>query len=361
MTVMNGASASEPPAGTSKDETKTSGRLSNEPNTPSSAPGAGTLVLSTSGARARFSTSQAAYPLKLLSPSPLPSQPSNLALAYTLAYGGGLVAGDIISLRIDVEQNGGLCLLTQGSTKVFKSRPGLRPLSRPLHDSARPGLTHARTTPHKDVTTQRMHITLQPHSFALVMPDSISPFKGSSYSQSQRFVLPSDDTASVLVLDWVNSGRGPAFLSQGDKGEIWAMDNYTSTNEIMLGSKRVMREKMVLDNTVSQPKSLEGGLSPVAGKLAPYHVYATVLIYGPHFTGLLHHLRGVCDKTTQFQIQKTPELTWSYSDTAGEEGLGGVLRLAGVSVEDVRNWLRTAFLLGGLKDRVGDGLWSRLI
>jgi len=206
-----------------------------------------------------------------------------------------------------------------------------------------------------------MHITLQPNSFALVLPDSISPFKGSSYIQSQRFVLPPDDTASVLILDWVNSGRGPTFLSEGDKGEIWSMDNYTSTNEILLGEKRIMREKMVLDNTECRSKAIEGGLSPVAGKLAPYHVYATLLIYGPHLVPLLEHLRTVCDKTTQFQIQRTPDLTWSFSDTSGENGLGGVLRIAGVAVEDVRNWIRTALLLGGMKDIVGEGLWSRVI
>jgi urease accessory protein len=206
-----------------------------------------------------------------------------------------------------------------------------------------------------------MHITLQSHSFALVLPDSISPFKGSSYTQSQRFVLPADDTASILILDWVNSGRGPSFLSQGDKGEIWSMDNYTSTNEIVLGEKRIMREKMILDNTECRSKATEGGLSPVAGKLAPYHVYATLLIYGPHLVPLLEHLRDVVDKTTQYQIHKSPDLTWSFSDISGENGLGGVLRLAGVSVEDVRNWLRTALLQGGLKDLVGEGLWSRII
>lgn len=364
MTIINGSSGGAPPNFTGVEKSKV-GSSSISISTPSSAPGAGTLVLSTSGPRARFSTSQATYPLKLLSPSPLPSQPPNLALAYTLAYGGGLVAGDLISLRIDVEQNGGLCLLTQGSTKVFKSRPGIRPLSHP-HLHHRTGQNDAPAGARakgkgKEVTTQRMHITLQPNSFALVLPDSISPFKGSSYIQSQRFVLPPDDTASVLILDWVNSGRGPTFLSEGDKGEIWSMDNYTSTNEILLGEKRIMREKMVLDNTECRSKAIEGGLSPVAGKLAPYHVYATLLIYGPHLVPLLEHLRTVCDKTTQFQIQRTPDLTWSFSDTSGENGLGGVLRIAGVAVEDVRNWIRTALLLGGMKDIVGEGLWSRVI
>ncbi|WWD04870.1 hypothetical protein V865_002941 [Kwoniella europaea PYCC6329] len=51
----------------------------------------------TSSTKPRFSTLSAAYPLKLLTPSALPSQPSSLGILYTLAYGGGLVSGDLIS------------------------------------------------------------------------------------------------------------------------------------------------------------------------------------------------------------------------------------------------------------------------
>lgn len=93
----------------------------------SSQAGHGRIHMSTSSTdsttSASLSTCQSTYPLKLLAPRPLPSQPSNLRIAYMLAYGGGLVSGDQVSLEVEVGEGGRLVLLTQGSTKVFKARP----------------------------------------------------------------------------------------------------------------------------------------------------------------------------------------------------------------------------------------------
>ncbi|EIW73703.1 hypothetical protein TREMEDRAFT_67508 [Tremella mesenterica DSM 1558] len=300
--------------------------------------------------RANFSTLIASYPLKLLAPSPLPSQPSNIATCYTLAYGGGLVAGDLISLRVDIDQSCGLVMLTQGSTKVFKSRPNLRHLSYPSPLS----LTSSKT----DMTRQRLHVTLQPKSFLLLMPDSVAPFRNSKYSQTQRFLLPADNSASLLLLDWVSSGRGQ---HRGDTGEmeIWTMESYASTNEVYLGDRLVMRERMVLNNPPESLKSFQGdGMSDVARRLAPYNVYATILILGPHFESLLTHLAKLVHATRQFQAQKPEKVLWSFNLV---ESGAGVLRVAGEEVEDVRGWLRTVLGDGGVKELVGDGLWGRII
>lgn len=351
--VVTGAKVASDPSAS------TSGKVKSRP-LPKSSPGSGILHLSTSGPRATFSTSQATYPLKLLAPSPLPSQPAHIALIYTLAYGGGLVAGDVISLKVDVDQGGGLILLTQGSTKVFRSRSGIRPLSHSLVRTPHNLSKASNGGVPERMTIQRMKVNLAPGSFAMIMPDSVSPFKQSSYTQSQRFVLPSDGSASVLVLDWFNSGRGASFASEGS-AEIWSMDKYISTNEVMLGNQIVMREKMSLDNTIAGIAKSKGDLTMVGKKLAPYHVYATVLIHGPHFARFLAHLRMIVDKTTQYQLKSPPSLIWSYSDTSGEQGHAGVLRLAAGSVEEVRIWLRTAMEQGGMKDLVGEGVWPRVI
>ncbi|GFZ45219.1 hypothetical protein JCM24511_02945 [Saitozyma sp. JCM 24511] len=328
-------------------------------------PGSGYLHLAPSSHHARFSALSASYPLKLLAPTPLPSQPKHLGTCYTLAYGGGLVAGDLISLRVQVDRACGLVMLTQGSTKVFKHRPGIRPMS---HHAVR-----ASSSSDSGVTQQRLHVKLEPGSMLLLLPDSVSPFRGSRYSQAQRFALPGCRTASVLILDWVNSGRGyrPAGSSALSKTEedeeIWSMDSYASVNEVLIGDKLVMRERMVLDNhpcdrpndnlSASPGPSAPGHLA-VAARLAPYHVYATVLILGPHLAPLISHLDHLADKTSQFQLPKSPGLTWAFSNTDDQ---GGVLRIAGVEVEDVQRWLRGVLDAGGLRDMVGDGLWTRMI
>ena len=302
---------------------------------------------------ARFATSRASYPLKLLSPAPLPSQPPNLATCYTLAYGGGLVAGDVISLRVELDEGCGLVMLTQGSTKVFKKRPGLRPKSHSLRQSSTPSDDHW-------TTHQRLHITLKPDCLLLVMPDSVSPFRDSRYSQIQRFVLPPCGTGSALIFDWVNSGRGQqqGYDGASDTAEIWSMARYASTNEVMIGDKTIMRERMILDNSLL-PTNKSSHLSSIARHLAPYNVYATVLIIGPKFQPLLEYLRGMVDGVQQFQLQRPQKLTWAFSPVEG--GKGGVVRIAGVEVEDVKIWLKTVLGNGGVKEIVGDGLWPRVI
>ncbi|KAK8858570.1 hypothetical protein IAR55_002799 [Kwoniella newhampshirensis] len=316
-------------------------------------PGSGHLHLTlTSSHRANFSTLLAAYPLKLLSPTPLPSQPPHLALIYTLAYGGGLVAGDVVSLRVNVDEGCGLVMLTQGSTKVFKKRPGLRPLS---HPSSGPTSSESAS-----LTRQRMHVAIRSNAFLLLLPDSISPFRSSSYSQTQRFVLPPDGTASILILDWVNSGRGQqrSASKYSEEEEIWSMEKYGSTNEVFLGEKLVMRERMMLDSKQINKKNHKT-LSLIAKQLAPYNIYATLLLLGPRLAQLLDHLKTLTDRTRQFQLKEPPGIVWSFSET--EEGQGGVLRVAAREVEDARKWLRGVLYAGGIGEMVGEGLWPRLI
>ena len=86
----------------------------------SSAPGEGHIIaelMPPNTTTLKKSTYQ--YPLKLLSPSPAAHQKS--ILAFLLTYGGGLVGGDQVHLRVDVKENAKLSLVTQGHTKVFKS------------------------------------------------------------------------------------------------------------------------------------------------------------------------------------------------------------------------------------------------
>ena len=72
--------------------------------------GNGKITLNLHGRQAIFSELSYRYPLKLLSPRvPYPS----VAIAYVLTYGGGLVSGDRINLRVNVDSGAMLILLTQ--------------------------------------------------------------------------------------------------------------------------------------------------------------------------------------------------------------------------------------------------------
>lgn len=77
-------------------------------------PGDGLLVLSSDNReRAHVDELQYSYPLKLIVPARrfLPG----MQCVYVLSYGGGLVAGDRVRLKVQVKQGTTLVMLTQGA------------------------------------------------------------------------------------------------------------------------------------------------------------------------------------------------------------------------------------------------------
>ncbi|KAK3046453.1 hypothetical protein LTS18_013357, partial [Coniosporium uncinatum] len=140
------------------------------------------------------------YPLKLIAPAPVevhPTETTDLrdgdstkpkardgddkeAIAsatrphlvhtvFLLTYGGGLVAGDSIQLSTTLAPSTRLILLTQGSTKIFKS----------------PSPT----------TISRQHTTIDLHPGAALcyLPDPVQPFADSAFEQVQIYNLIQSD------------------------------------------------------------------------------------------------------------------------------------------------------------------------
>lgn len=208
----------------------------------------------------RLRTVNYQYPLKLVSPAPLNTtdEPPNLVhTVYLLTYGGGLVAGDAIDLLVTVETTTRLVLLTQGSTKLFKS-------------------------PSPDVISkQRMTVNLSPASALCYLPDPVQPFENSSYQQHQIYNLAIPDsneltTGNLCVLDWVCNGR-PA------NGENWSFFRYESKNEIYLKSTDGKRKLLLRDNMLLVCDQLEDSIADRMNNLA---VFGTLILYGTLFQNL---------------------------------------------------------------------------
>ncbi|GHJ83914.1 hypothetical protein NliqN6_0316 [Naganishia liquefaciens] len=338
--------------------------------TPPSLPGSGKLFLSAStGSRPQFTHLSGTYPLKLLAPVPLPSQPATVRACYMLAYGGGLVAGDTISLHVRVGEGSQLVLLTQGSTKAFKNRIGARPLA----------LGHVEGGQEENVVTrQRLLVELASGSLLLLLPDPIQPFKSSSYIQSQRFVLPAPTNggpfASILVLDWYTSGRNAGLGSNSRFQEEWEFALYASTNEIIHAGTAVplMREKTTLRPSSDDDAQAQDSMPSLRARMRPYQIYATLLIHGPLLAPLLAHLSARTDDPaeTQFQTARPAGLVWSFSSVertaevalgvGGKAAPGGVVRVAGMETEAVKQWIEGVLVKGQVRDLVGDALWSRI-
>jgi urease accessory protein len=226
-----------------------------------SLPGHGTIHLALLPPRTpRLRTFNYQYPLKLVSPAPIRNEKDTNDLIHTvylLTYGGGLVAGDAINLNIILDPSTKLILLTQGSTKLFKS-PSPTVISR-----------------------QHMTVNLAPQSALCYLPDPVQPFANSCFTQEQTYNISlkgasRSDCASLCVLDWVSNGR-PA------NGENWSFHLYGSRNEVYInlpdGSKKLLlRDNMSLDEQFTA--------GTIARRMEGLAVYGTLILHGPLFIRL---------------------------------------------------------------------------
>ncbi|KAG1870971.1 urease accessory protein UreD, partial [Suillus tomentosus] len=291
-----------------------------------------------------FSKLSSSYPLKLLSPR---VAEHGVAIVYVMSYGGGLVGGDCMQLVVEVGKECKLLLLSQGSTKVFKTRAGNRASTRFRTSSSQP-------TPGslslQAVTTQSMEVTIAPDSALFLLPDPVTCFRSASYTQVQTFHLAG--SASIVLLDWVTSGRR-------SMDEDWDFLRYYSVNEVFVEGRRVARDVLLLDNssydtqtasesclanptTRSPPRTLKD-------RLAPYSCYAMLLLYGPQTHGIVTDLQAKYRTISIFKRATPERFLWSL--TPVDDGKGTVIRAAGVDTEDVKNWFKE--VLRGLEAVVG--------
>lgn len=291
--------------------------------------GKGRIHVSSDGHDAVLSELSYSYPLKLLSPR---LAPPNVAVVYVLTYGGGLVHSDSVDLEVKVEKRTSLVLLTQGTTKVFKTRPG--------HRYARPGTQQGTQVE----TSQRMTATVGAGSTLLLLPDPVTCFRSASYNQIQTFRIASD--ASVILLDWITSGRKSL-------GEDWVFSKYLSVNELFVEDRRVARDVMLLEEDCSSLKALP--IRPLADRLSPYSCYATLILYGPRTIQAVKHLSECFGSITVFKHAARPSTLWSL--TLLDDGKGCMLRVAARTAEDARTWLGEA--LHPLRDIVGADVYNR--
>ncbi|KAF9022504.1 UreD-domain-containing protein [Hymenopellis radicata] len=269
--------------------------------------GTGRIVVSSHGSRATFSELSSTYPLKLLSPRAFDD---SVALVYLLTYGGGLVSGDQVNLVVQVASSAKLVLLSQGSTKVFKTRPGRR-LATVEGDQLS-------TLP---PTTQNLTFTVSASGGLFLLPDPVTCFRSATYNQIQTFHLA--ETSSAAILDWITSGRRSL-------GEEWAFSRYYSVNEIFLDGKRIARDVMLLeDNELN---------------LAPYSCYAMLFLLGPMLQPTIQHLTAQYERISVMKARTPDDLIWSLSPVVGQgrSAIAVVVRLAGKETESVKRWIRDA-------------------
>jgi urease accessory protein len=222
---------------------------------PPTLPGHGLIHLTASPPQ--FRTLTYAYPLKLISPEHLTYLERKIHALFLLTYGGGLVAGDRIVIDLVLDPNTHLVLLTQGSTKIFK-------------------------TPRADlVSGQSMTARIGDGAALLYLPDPVQPFAESAFEQSQVYSLDAAGTASLCICDWVSCGRAA-------RGEWWDFRQYASRNEVWdIGATPETEEKRLLlrDNLILDGKNGPGG-NLMTARVDNVGVFGTLILRGPVFESL---------------------------------------------------------------------------
>lgn len=186
---------------------------------------------------------------------------------------------------------------------------------------------------------------LHPHAALLLLPDPVQPFKDSVYTQRQVFEVPPDGTASFVVLDWVSEGRSA-------RGEKWEMGRFESRNEVYSGGRLLLRDAVVLD-------AGDVGGEGLAGRMDGMGVFATVLVGGERFEGLV---KGVVERFGSeprvggrgFAVESVGrrwEVVWTAARVRGFL----LVKVSGRELEEVRGFLKELLEEGGRDERgVGD-------
>lgn len=275
------------------------------------AAGRGALEILRQGRRSVVTRARATSPLRLLTPS----NHGHAAWVFTSTYGGGLLGGDDVDLRIDVGDGATALLQTQASTKVYRSPRG---------------------------ASSRLEARVGAGGQLLLMPDPVVCFAGAAFDQLQRVDVQAG--GSLVLMDWMTAGRRAS-------GERWAFDRYASRLSVDYAGRAVVRDALLLS-------PFEG---PLANRMGRFNCVCLIVLVG---AAVQTHTAAACEASARMEAiedARRADLLMATaplgSDPASSNAAGCVIRIAGVSVEEVasaaRAWLH--FVPGLL----GDDPWAR--
>ncbi|MGI4874833.1 MAG: urease accessory protein UreD [Janthinobacterium lividum] len=168
-----------------------------------------TLTVAQVRQQSRLVASRSVQPLKLINPA-TPTGPA--CHVVQASYGGGLLAGDHLRLRVEVGAEASLLLTTQANTRIYKSLDGRR-------------------------AEQHTAGYVGEHALAAVLPDPLVPQAASRYHQTQHWHL--HPTATLLLADWMHAGRS-------DAGEAFAFTDFSTELRVSIAGRLTLLDRLAL-------------------------------------------------------------------------------------------------------------------
>lgn len=243
---------------------------------------------------------EAASPLRLLHPK----NSGTAAWVYAATYGGGLLGGDAIALDVTVGDGASALLSTQASTKVYRAE---RPAS------------------------QRLDVHAGDGSLLVLLPDPVTPFAASHYSQDQRIDLAPG--ASLIAVDWMTAGRVSS-------GERWQFTSYASRTWLRRDHRVILHDATLLTDA-------DGA---VAARMDRFNCLAWAVVIGPAVRAAAARLAGIL---TGAPVPRHADVLLS---AAPLEEDGVLLRIAGTSAQQVGAVLKQH--LNFVPSLLGDDPWA---
>ena len=240
-------------------------------------------------------------PLRFLTPR----NHGHASWVYISNYGGGLVGGDKIALNLDLRSHSKAVLLTQSSTKVYKSQ---------------------------NPSSQTLRAKLEANASLVILPDPLVCFADSKFSQVQRFDL--EDKASLLLVDTILAGRG-------DSGERWLFKQLKNQMSVYREGKLLFFESVLLDS----------GWADLPARMGRFNALSLVLFLGPDFS---EFGKEISESLKHTKLAPSSEIFCTANALSSE---GTLLRIAGASIEAVNQTIRA--FLSFLPDYLGESPWAR--
>ncbi|MFT5087364.1 MAG: urease accessory protein UreH [Candidatus Latescibacterota bacterium] len=214
--------------------------------------------------RSRLVSNLSIPPLKLINPR---SESEHFAAVIMSGYGGGMVEGDCVQLRIDCGEAAGLYLGTQALTRIYKCPGG-------------------------QTTQQTIEGVIGRNGCVVALPDLVVPYAGSRFCQRQTWHL--EEGALLLLADGHTAGRI-------EGGERFSYDVYESAVHINARDRPLLVDQYCSEPAVAPPPRV-GAMGAMGA--AMLNVFVAGWAGEERFDGLCAYLGEELSAEIEGQLKK---------------------------------------------------------
>ncbi|OQR75916.1 urease accessory protein UreD-like [Tropilaelaps mercedesae] len=180
-----------------------------------------------------------AYPYKLFLPRPSIRSASPTRWIYPVVYGGGLVSGDNLNIRITCNENTSVLVTSHAFNKVYKAKEG-------------------------QVTCMTNRFEVRQKALLSVLPDFTVCYADANYRSQEQTIYLQNSNSNFIYLDWYSSGRIAIH-------ERWHFTYLNTSLKIYMGDELILREATILEDVEN--------LS-IVERMDEFNVFGLLFLYG---------------------------------------------------------------------------------